>query len=46
MAFETIVRKQIERMKDPSLTCVDLVVEELIQIVHDCATKVSLLLLV
>ncbi|KAM7540128.1 hypothetical protein Aperf_G00000032930 [Anoplocephala perfoliata] len=40
LAFETIVRRQIERMKDPSLTCVDLVVEELIQIVHDCANKV------
>nr|CDS33423.1 dynamin 1 [Hymenolepis microstoma] len=41
LAFETIVRKQIERMKDPSLTCVDLVVEELIQIVHDCAAKME-----
>uniref|UniRef100_A0A5K3FCP6 dynamin GTPase n=2 Tax=Mesocestoides corti TaxID=53468 RepID=A0A5K3FCP6_MESCO len=41
LAFETIVRKQIERMKEPSLTCVDLVVEELIQIVHDCANKME-----
>lgn len=43
LAFETIVRKQIERMKDPSLTCADLVVEELVQIVHDCALKVGTL---
>ncbi|PAA71982.1 hypothetical protein BOX15_Mlig010364g2 [Macrostomum lignano] len=41
MAFETIVKKQIARMKEPTLKCVDMVVEELINVVHRCTTKMS-----
>ncbi|VDL97841.1 unnamed protein product [Schistocephalus solidus] len=41
LAFETIVRKQIERMKIPSLKCVDLVVAQLTEVVHDCTAKME-----
>ncbi|VDN18184.1 unnamed protein product [Dibothriocephalus latus] len=41
LAFETIVRKQIERMKIPSLKCVDLVVAQLTEVVHECTAKVT-----
>ena len=40
MAFETIVKKQIERLKEPSLKCVDMVVTELTNVVRKCAEKV------
>ncbi|VIP00257.1 Uncharacterized protein BM_BM9362 [Brugia malayi] len=41
MAFETIVKKQIERLKEPSLKCVDLVVNELASVVRQCAECVA-----
>lgn len=41
MAFEAIVKKQIERLKEPSLKCVDLVVNELASVVRQCAGCVS-----
>lgn len=41
MAFEAIVKKQIERLKEPSLKCVDLVVNELAAVVRQCAECVS-----
>lgn len=37
MAFEAIVKKQIERLKEPSLKCVDLVVNELANVIRQCA---------
>lgn len=37
MAFEAIVKKQIERLKEPSLKCVDLVVNELAVVIRQCA---------
>ena len=40
MAFETIVRKQIEKLKAPSLKCVDMVVTELMKVVHFCSSRV------
>ena len=43
MAFDAIVKGQIERLKEPSLKCVDLVVQELCNVVRNCANKVSLL---
>lgn len=43
MAFEAIVKKQISRLKEPSLKCVDLVVSELCNVVRLCTEKVSLL---
>ena len=41
MAFETIVKRQIEQFKTPSVKCVDMVVDELSKVVHKCTTKVT-----
>lgn len=40
LAFEAIVKKQILKLKEPSLKCVDLVVSELTALVMKCAVKV------
>lgn len=45
MAFETIVKEQIKRLKEPSLKCVDLVVQELTSVVRKCSEKVNFFLL-
>lgn len=45
MAFEAIVKKQIARLKEPSLKCIDLVVQELTNVVRTVADKVSAILL-
>ncbi|XP_076608280.1 dynamin-2 isoform X6 [Chaetodon auriga] len=41
LAFEAIVKKQILKLKEPSLKCVDLVVSELTALVMKCAAKLS-----
>merc|ERR1711971_106309 len=41
MAFEAIVKKQIARMKEPSIKCIDLVVQELSNVVRTVAEKMS-----
>jgi len=41
MAFETIVKKQIDKLKEPSLASVDMVVTELTNVVRTCTEKVS-----
>ncbi|KAK3782580.1 hypothetical protein RRG08_028075 [Elysia crispata] len=41
MAFENIVKKQINRLKEPSLNCVDLVVSELSTVVRKCTEKMG-----
>ncbi|KAI6192009.1 Dynamin GTPase [Aphelenchoides bicaudatus] len=41
MAFEAIVKKQIGRLKEPTLKCVDLVVTELSNVVRQCAETVQ-----
>ena len=41
MAFETIVKHQIEQFKTPSVKCVDMVVDELSKVVHKCTSKVT-----
>ncbi|XP_029847044.1 dynamin-1 isoform X2 [Ixodes scapularis] len=41
MAFEAIVKKQIAKLKEPSIKCVDLVVAELGNVVRRCAEKMS-----
>jgi len=43
MAFETIVKKQIEKLKEPSLACIDMVVTELTNVVRTCTEKVPLI---
>ena len=40
MAFEAMVKKQIERLKSPALKCVDMVVEELSRVVRACSEQV------
>lgn len=42
MAFEAIVKKQIIKLKEPCLKCIDLVIQELINTVRQCTNKVSL----
>lgn len=42
MAFEAIVKKQINRLKEPCLKCVDLVVLELSNVVRICTERVSI----
>uniref|UniRef100_T1J7L0 dynamin GTPase n=1 Tax=Strigamia maritima TaxID=126957 RepID=T1J7L0_STRMM len=41
MAFEAIVKKQIMRLKEPSLKCTDLVVSELCNVIRKCTEKMS-----
>ncbi|XP_069380846.1 dynamin-2 isoform X2 [Paralichthys olivaceus] len=41
LAFEAIVKKQILKLKEPSLKCVDLVVCELTALVMKCAVKLN-----
>lgn len=41
MAFDAIVKGQISRLKEPSLKCVDLVVQELTNVVRHCTQKMS-----
>lgn len=41
MAFEAIAKKQIGKLKDPSLKCVDLVVNELAAVVRKCADSMA-----
>ena len=41
MAFEAIVKKQITRLREPSLKCIDLVVAELSNVVRMTAEKVD-----
>uniref|UniRef100_A0A671NTD2 dynamin GTPase n=1 Tax=Sinocyclocheilus anshuiensis TaxID=1608454 RepID=A0A671NTD2_9TELE len=39
LAFEAIVKKQIVKLKEPCLKCVDLVVSELATLIHKCTEK-------
>lgn len=40
MAFEVIVKKQVVKLKTPCLKCIDLVIQELINTVRQCTSKV------
>lgn len=40
LAFEAIMKKQIIKLKDPCLKCVDLVITELVALIMKCAEKV------
>ncbi|KAH0615586.1 hypothetical protein JD844_005032 [Phrynosoma platyrhinos] len=40
MAFETIVKKQVKKIKEPCLKCVDMVIMELINTVRQCTKKI------
>uniref|UniRef100_A0A2R8Z8G0 dynamin GTPase n=1 Tax=Pan paniscus TaxID=9597 RepID=A0A2R8Z8G0_PANPA len=41
LAFEAIVKKQVVKLKEPCLKCVDLVIQELINTVRQCTSKLS-----
>ncbi|XP_074025558.1 dynamin isoform X1 [Leptinotarsa decemlineata] len=41
LAFDAIVKKQIARLKDPCLKCVDMVITELLNIIHSCSEQMS-----
>jgi len=41
MAFEAIVKKQIEKLRGPSLKCVDMVIQELTNVIRKCTQKMS-----
>lgn len=41
MAFEAIVKKQIGRLKEPSIKCIDLVVQELTNVVRIVSEKMN-----
>ena len=45
MAFETIVKKQVKKIREPCLKCVDMVISELISTVRQCTKKVFQLML-
>jgi len=40
IAFDLLVRPQIQLLEPPSIRCVELVYEELIKICHNCGSKV------
>ncbi|CAG06088.1 unnamed protein product [Tetraodon nigroviridis] len=40
LAFEAIVKKQIIKLKEPCVKCIDLVIQELINTVRQCTNKV------
>ncbi|XP_058234146.1 dynamin-3 isoform X4 [Hemibagrus wyckioides] len=41
LAFEAIVKKQIVKLKEPCLKCIDLVIQELINTVRQCTNKLN-----
>lgn len=42
MAFETIVKKQIKKLKGPCIKLIDMVTEELITTLYQCIDKVHI----
>ncbi|KAM6972570.1 dynamin-2-like [Aplochiton taeniatus] len=41
LAFEAIVKKQVIKLKEPCLKCIDLVIQELINTVRQCTNKLN-----
>ncbi|XP_063076106.1 dynamin-3 isoform X3 [Engraulis encrasicolus] len=41
LAFEAIVKKQIVKVKEPCIKCIDLVIQELINTVRGCTSKLG-----
>uniref|UniRef100_A0A670Z0B3 Dynamin-2 n=1 Tax=Pseudonaja textilis TaxID=8673 RepID=A0A670Z0B3_PSETE len=41
LAFEAIVKKQMQKLKEPCLKCVDMVVSELTSTIRKCSSKLS-----
>lgn len=45
MAFEAIVKKQIDKLKSPATLCIDLVMSEINNVIRKCTKKVLLQIL-
>uniref|UniRef100_A0A8C5BNQ8 Interferon-induced GTP-binding protein Mx n=1 Tax=Gadus morhua TaxID=8049 RepID=A0A8C5BNQ8_GADMO len=41
LAFEAIVKKQIQKLKEPTLKCIDMVVSELTSTIRKCSSKLA-----
>ena len=41
ISFELLVKRQIRRLEEPSLRCVELVHEEMQRIIQHCGTQVN-----
>ncbi|KAA8584545.1 hypothetical protein FQN60_008330, partial [Etheostoma spectabile] len=41
LAFEAIVKKQIQKLKEPTLKCIDMVVSELTSTIRKCSQKLA-----
>uniref|UniRef100_A0A8C2KA07 dynamin GTPase n=1 Tax=Cyprinus carpio TaxID=7962 RepID=A0A8C2KA07_CYPCA len=41
LAFEAIVKKQIQKLNEPCLKCIDMVVSELASTIHKCSEKLA-----
>ncbi|XP_075912194.1 dynamin-1 isoform X2 [Petromyzon marinus] len=41
LAFEAIVKKQIAKLREPCVKCVDMVVSELTAVIHKCSEKLA-----
>lgn len=41
LAFEAIVKRQIDRLRSPAVKCVDMVMSELTNVIKKCADNVS-----
>lgn len=41
VSFELLVKRQIRRLEEPSLNCVDLVYEELLRVIQHCGIEVQ-----
>jgi len=41
MAFEAIVKRQIEKLRNPAVKCVDMVMSELTNVIKKCSSQVK-----
>ena len=41
MAFEAIVKRQIDKLRAPAVKCVDMVMSELVNVIKKCSSNVS-----
>lgn len=41
MAFEAIVKRQIDKLRNPAVKCVDMVMSELTNVIKKCSSQVK-----
>ena len=44
MAFEAIVKRQIDKLRNPAVKCVDMVMSELTNVIKKCTSQVKWML--